>query len=237
MSIQRLLKAAYASPDAWTYMLDAYPSLAMDLAMVAADMAATWYEDAAPTSPYIARPTDAPPLGQLQANTRWSMLQTDAAVALSGSMTRVVFGAARDTTMENVAREGVTWARHASANACSFCRMLATRGAVYSSEQSASQVGGRGKVAAPAVPGVSRHGRRAGGIRLRGLQPLGDKFHDHCHCIAVPVRAGGTYTPPPYVEQWMSQYADATAAVSATGAVPTAKTVSRAWDALIAGTL
>lgn len=231
-----MLAAAGSSSDAWQYVLAAYPELAMSLASMAGDLAATWYEDILPASPYVAVPTAPPPLEQLQANARWGMTQTNVAVALTGSLTRVVFGAARDTTMQNVDREGAKWARHASANACSFCRMLATRGAVYSSEAAASTVGGRGKAAAPVVPGVPRRGRAAGGIRLRGTQALGDKYHDHCHCIAVPVRAGGTYTPPPYVEQWMDQYLDTAAAVSATGAVPNAKNVSRAWDALLAST-
>lgn len=208
----------------------------MSLTSMAGDLAATWYEDLVPSSPYVAVPAEAPPLEALRANARWGMVQTDTAVALAGSLTRVVLGGARNTTIENATREGVKWARHASANACSFCRMLVTRGAVYESEQSASRVGGRGKVAAPAVPGVARHGRPAGGIRVRGSQQLGDKFHDHCHCIAVAVRAGSTYTAPPYVEQWMSQYLDAAEAASKTGAVPTAKSVTRAWDALLAST-
>ncbi|MFV8169837.1 ADP-ribosyltransferase [Mycolicibacterium peregrinum] len=62
------------------------------------------------------------------------MLQSDPALALKGTATRSVFSGSRDTVITNANREGVRWARHASANACGFCRMLATRGAVYHSQ-------------------------------------------------------------------------------------------------------
>ncbi|MGC7358433.1 hypothetical protein RA989_21590, partial [Mycobacteroides abscessus subsp. massiliense] len=48
---------------------------------------------------------------------------------LTGSAARALFNASRDTVLANVAAEpGARWARHASANACSFCRLMATRG-------------------------------------------------------------------------------------------------------------
>src|SRR5690606_37029729 len=54
---------------------------------------------------------------------------------LTGPVQRYVNDAARDTLSENADREGMRWARHASANACAFCRMLATRLAVFTSEE------------------------------------------------------------------------------------------------------
>ena len=37
----------------------------------------------------------------------------------------------------------------------------------------------------------------------------GDQYHDDCGCVPVPVRAGDSYEPPDYVEDWDRQYMDA----------------------------
>lgn len=37
--------------------------------------------------------------------------------------------------------------------------------------------------------------------------------HDNCNCLAVPVREGTEWTPPPYVAQWEEQYNQARAEV------------------------
>lgn len=137
---------------------------------------------------------------------------------LTGPVQRYVNTSARDTLSGNADREGVVWARHASANACAFCRMLATRLAVYTSEDAAGQVVGRGQEMSLAdrrarAAGRSRRERgrfMAGGRRPRGTRALGEKYHDNCHCIPVPVRAGDVYEPPPYVAEWDQQYIDAT---------------------------
>ena len=90
---------------------------------------------------------------------------------------RAIFDGFRDTITANADREpGARWARHASANACGWCRMLATREAVYTSAHAAGD---------------------------------GNRYHDHCHCMAVVVRPGQTYTPPPYVAQWDDDYKEA----------------------------
>lgn len=137
---------------------------------------------------------------------------------LTGPVQRYVNDAARDTLSENADREGMRWARHASANACAFCRMLATRLAVFTSEEAAAQVVGRGQDMTLSERRARAAGRTrrdrgrfmAGGRRTRGTRALGEKYHDNCHCIPVPVRAGDVYEPPPYVAEWDQQYIDAT---------------------------
>jgi hypothetical protein len=101
----------------------------------------------------------------------------------------MVFDASRATVHTN---SDVTtkFARYASANACAFCQVMATRGPVYNSDRSATSVVGR-----------SGH--------ARGTQPLGGRYHDHCRCIAVPIPAGETYTPPDYVGDWETAYSAA----------------------------
>lgn len=138
---------------------------------------------------------------------------------LSGGLQRIVADADRDTVeLSGEMDPGeVRFARHASANACAFCALLATRGAVYHSEESALGVVGRGKdmslaerrARASGNP-LPRRGRRtAGGIKARGTRALGEKYHDHCHCIAVPVHEGDEYEPPEYVNEWEQAYIDA----------------------------
>lgn len=107
---------------------------------------------------------------------------------LAGATQRYVTTAARDTITENADREGVRWARHAQPTACAFCRLLATRGPDYLTEESAQFVGAD---------------------RTRGARSKGELYHDDCGCEPVPVRAGDSYEPPDYVEGWIAQYDDA----------------------------
>lgn len=60
---------------------------------------------------------------------------------MTGGLSRIVLGVGRATIEGAVAEDpaGPRWARHASANACAFCALVATRGAVYHSEKTAGQ--------------------------------------------------------------------------------------------------
>lgn len=205
-----LWRAADLSDDFAAWIIDAYPELAAQYATLAADLGAEWYEESAPHLAYKAKAAPLPPLEQFAASASWALNTGAGSTALDllgGSMQRSVLDGYRETIVLNADTEGATWARHASANACPFCRMLATRGDVYASKESATRVGGRGKAIAPTAPG--KMGRKAGGVRTRGKQSLGDRYHDNCHCIAVEVRPGDTYEPPPYVAKWADEYDEA----------------------------
>lgn len=232
-----------------TFVVEAFPQLIDPYAAAAAEFSATWYDDADPESSYVAQPGPLPIAEQLQSSTEWALNTTtsgaDALSLLAGTLQRAIFDAARNTTALNVASEpGARWARHASANACAFCRMLATRNAVYASKEAATRVVGRGKEMSLAdrrdrVAGRTRRSGAtqgqflAGGVKSRGSQALGDKYHDHCHCMAVEVRPGHSYEPAPYVEKWEKEYQDARAAATKGehGAVST-KNLLAAWRQL-----
>lgn len=114
---------------------------------------------------------------------------------LAGATQRYVTTAARDTVTDNATREGVVWIRHARPDACTFCRMLATRGpatnsTAYLTAESAKRV-------------VGRNGKP------RGKRKVGELYHDYCGCEPIPVRAGDSYEPPEYVTQWVDQYYEA----------------------------
>lgn len=74
--------------------------------------------------------------------------EPDSALALSrmsGGLSRIVQNVGRDTITDAVVSDpaGPTYARHASANACAFCAMLATRGPIYTSSSNAGTLGSK----------------------------------------------------------------------------------------------
>lgn len=182
------------------FITDAYPALAVPYLSAAADATAVWYDEQPvdlDARPFTAEPAALLPDEQLAASGRWAMLQANPAAALKGTATRSVLAAQRDTVIVNAGREGVRWARHASPTACGFCRMLATRSEEYLYKSSGvvfdKELGAyRTKV-------IGKRGR------TRGKRKLGDRYHDNCHCIAVPVR-DNNFQPAPHVAQWEADY-------------------------------
>lgn len=124
---------------------------------------------------------------------------------LSGGLQRIVANADRDTIAANVERDpaDATWARHASANACAFCAMLATRDAVYATKESATRVVGRGT---DRLYDGTKLDLRRKGVKARGTRELGDKYHDDCRCIAVPEWPDEPLERAPYVDDWAAAY-------------------------------
>lgn len=129
--------------EALAFITDAYPALIDPYLKASGELTAQWYSEqpAAPVRPGVGEfvPVPAPllPADRLAVSGRWAILQSQPSAALSNSATRAVFDQSRLTVISNVERERVKWARHASANACAFCRLLATRGAVYGSKSKA----------------------------------------------------------------------------------------------------
>ncbi|ALF01383.1 head maturation protease [Mycobacterium phage Enkosi] len=180
---------------------DVYPAMADPFLRASGELTAQWYSEQppanlpvlqvagakalAPAKAFVPEVAPLPARSQLAASGRWALLQRDPVNALRGSLTRSVFDQSRRTVLDNADREGVKWARYASANACGFCRMLATR---------ALTEGSRG------APGLYKTKAAAS----RNPHPL-IRGHDHCKCLAVPVRSGG-YSPPEYVHDWLADY-------------------------------
>jgi hypothetical protein len=179
------------TPNFPTLLKQALPEIVTPHAHVAAEITAQWYQEINPASAFEAVPVVDLAPERLDKSINWALYAPGDATPMdrmAGSSKRMVSDAARDTVTVNAAQEGVRWARYASANACAFCRLLATRtdNNLYQSQTSATTVVGR-----------------------RGTQKQGDKYHDHCRCIAVPVPDGQTYTPPDYTAQWQQDYLNA----------------------------
>lgn len=174
------------------------PDVTAAYANAAGGLAADWYEDLREESGapgrFRAEVAGPPSTERAEVLARWAVgplfgadPQPGVALSkLSGGLQRVVANGSRDTVVGNIRRDPgkARYVRHASASSCAFCRMLATRGAVYWSESSATK-----------------------------------DYHDHCHCMAVPVWPGTPYEEPPEVEQWRQEYEAAAAEGGGTKAI------------------
>jgi hypothetical protein len=173
-------------------------------AQAAATITAQWADEIGGTT--VHTPVGDLPAERLDKTARWALYaptkiaekvespSADTTLSrLAGSAKRMVFDASRDTVVQNAVHG--KFARYASANACAFCRLQATRGAVFNSARTATIV----------------VGKRSG---PRGSRAVGEKWHDHCRCIAVPVPPGETYEPPDYTKQWQADYEAARSDVS-----------------------
>ena len=180
--------------EAFAFITDAYPQLLDPFLRSSGELTVQWYSEQ-PAKPvprggelFVPEPVPLVSADRLAASARWALTLPDPVVALKGSATRAVFDQSRNTVIVNAGRERVRWARHAQPSACGFCKLLATRGAVYRSQ-------------------------------VKAL-----KSHDHCRCLASPIR-DGVYDPPAYVEKWSQEYT----AARESGAV-TPNEIARAMD-------
>lgn len=101
------------------------------------------------------------------------------------AFTRLALQGGRRTVVEAVQedRQARGWARETRGDCCYFCAMLASRGAVYKDEHTAG---------------------RTANAKFVGEGEF--KFHNNCHCTAVPVF--GTYEKTAEARAWTRQWHD-----------------------------
>lgn len=194
-------------------LIASLPTVLTPYGTAASDLAATWYEDLRAESvddgPFRAVSEFELDERRVRRMAGYAVSplfgQSDSTVLalLAGASQRLIAGAGRDTIDLNISSDRVLvgYARIPRAGACAFCGLLASRGAVYRSAESAGQVVGRGVDSSIALDESGR--RRAGyvggvgkGVRARGSQDLGRRYHDNCKCVAVPVFEGETFFEP-----------------------------------------
>lgn len=110
---------------------------------------------------------------------------------LSGAAQRYVSQGARDTIYEATRGAGTQYARVPRPDACAFCLMLGSRGAVYASEFTATRTTGRS---------TARSGR-----------PAGEKYHDNCRCDPMEIREDNAHELPEINTQLAQLWADSKA--------------------------
>lgn len=201
--IVRLWDAALrlADVDFFSYVSDAFPDIVIPYHQLAAEFAASAFEEDFPTLTATAVVADPPPVDALRKSAEWA-LGADGEKAIdrmSGTVQRHIYNGGRDTTALNAEAAGLRWVRVARPNACAFCRLLASRAAAdegYSSKSAA----------------VSVVGRRG---RTRGKRKLGQQYHDDCRCTAKAIPADRTaldylYEQEPEAafnaEQYLNEY-------------------------------
>lgn len=124
-------------------LLEIMPGLVRDYSATAGSLSADFYADSG-RSGFRAIAAEPPTVAQVQGSVGWATYplisgEGSALTRLAGVSRRLIFTTSRETTFANTRRDaGASWARYASANACPWCRMLATRGGVYSSERNAN---------------------------------------------------------------------------------------------------
>lgn len=124
-------------------------------------------------------------VGRLLA-TNPTQLQPLLFTSLQGEVSRQVLNGGRETIDTNVEadRTCIGWVRVTDGDPCAFCAMLASRGPVYKSRETAQ--GGRNteRITGPQLVNVP-YSERVGGYRA----------HNHCGCTAEPVYSTDTDWP------------------------------------------
>jgi hypothetical protein len=131
-------------------LLEFMPELVATYGQAAATVAASWYEDLRArdvAGRYAAKLADSAGLEQVQKSTRYQAgaLFTDnpgtMLAVLGDSVQRFVVNTSRDTIRGNAFRDKAkpTYARVPQGKTCAFCTLLASRGFVYATRESAGE--------------------------------------------------------------------------------------------------
>jgi hypothetical protein len=117
---------------------DVYPAAVEGFLDASSLISAEWYNSLS-DAPFTAEPAPVADAETLGYKVDWAATEPDPPQALKDATDRLVFTASRDTVVDNAEREGVRYARHASEDACPWCSILAMRGPVYHSADTATK--------------------------------------------------------------------------------------------------
>lgn len=169
----------------------AVAALVFQYGQVSATLAQRFYRlqrAGVPGAPFRPVPADPAALEQVRKSIEWATrglwsANPDLAAVKSltnGVAQKMVVDTGRNTLVDAIEKDTKCrgWARVARLDGCSFCAMLSIRGAVYKSERSAT------------------------------VTKAGKAYHDHCHCVPVPLFADH-YEPPAHVREWQRIYQEA----------------------------
>lgn len=142
--------------------------------------------------------------------------------ALAVQSDRAAKDAGRETVVESAEANGRRWRRVTDGNPCSFCAMLAGRGPVYRTEDSATRVAGRNNYGTAAYKagnvtygGKITRGKLKGQDRTRGSRGLGERYHDFCGCSVEEALVD--WEPTPQEREYVDLYERAAEACDAEG--------------------
>lgn len=219
----------------------ALPDLMDPFLGAASDMSAVLLDELYRITVNVPAEAYLPPAARIDRTARWAVtpmvdesLDSTVLSRVSGAAERMMYDAARLTVERgvtshflarknrkygNITRDEsgnqVRFQRFPAAGACDFCRMTASRGAVYLTAASAGGAVGRGSDRT----GLDADGNRlsggvGGGAKARGKQSLGSNYHDACRCLVQPVIPGtrvaafARETEEHYLEQYQRAFTD-----------------------------
>lgn len=143
-------------------LLQIVPALVAEYGDVAATVSAEWFEEVYGAKASLAKPISRAYVEKgvkYTAGHLWQDNPTATLAALDVKLDKWIKQSGRDTVRASAARHGFAWARVPTGpKTCSFCLVMASRGAVYDSKQSASQ------------------------------RADGDRYHGDCDCQAIAIR-------------------------------------------------
>lgn len=206
LALQRLLNPArlQATVPPW---IDAVTEVVARYSETSATLAADFYdgerEAAGVPGAFTVPLADPPPDEQVDSSLRWAtkdLWPRDEAVAtvaeqepldvrLQAAMTKadsvtqkLVADRGRETLRQAVKADpqAVAYARAAALGACSFCKLMSSRGSVYKTAESA--------------------GRDANDLFSGDASVV--KFHNDCHCTIIPVFRGQRFELSPHAAEW-----------------------------------
>ncbi|MFC9268918.1 hypothetical protein ACFTXJ_14245 [Streptomyces zhihengii] len=190
--------------------IDTVAAIVAQYAEVASSLAADFYDaqraDADASGMFTTSMADSPPGEQVEASLRWATkdvwqrdsevatpaqtlpldVRLDAAMAKTdGAVQKLVADPGRETVRAAVRqdREAVGYARAAALGGCSFCKLMASRGMVYKTAETAG---------------------RDANERFTGDGTA--KYHDSCSCVIVPVFRGQQFKLSPHAAEWDRLY-------------------------------
>jgi hypothetical protein len=187
-------------------LLLAVPEVLNPYCSAASLLATEWYEQlrdlANPSSSYTPRTGVVNVTGNTERLVRYAVAslfgQSDRPVfqLFAGGVQRLIANTGRRTIHSNMVADPapMRWARVARPGCCAFCGMLASRGAVYGSRESAS-----GVVTA--------------GVLVGGSEAFMSTFHNHCTCVPVPLHDTQQISLPGEMERFNDAYIEASRAV------------------------
>ncbi|MFI8191351.1 hypothetical protein ACIF8T_21450 [Streptomyces sp. NPDC085946] len=210
--LRRLIDPArlQATVPAW---IEAVAAIVARYSEVSATLAADFYDgerEAAEVPGVFTVPlADPPPEEQTSNSLRWATkdlwplaegeattaqlepLETKLEVAFGKAdmaTQKLVVDVGRETVRQAVRQDpqAVSYARVAALGACSFCKLMASRGAVYATAETA---------------GRDANDRFSGDASVV-------KFHNNCHCGILPVFRGQRFELSPHAAEWDRLYRD-----------------------------
>ncbi|MFJ3839466.1 hypothetical protein ACIPY6_28720 [Streptomyces sp. NPDC090054] len=195
---ERLQESVPVWMDAVRALIEQYGAAS---AVVSADSYGQQREAAQAAGRYEAEPASGPPAEQVEKSLRWAtkdLWDTEAEqepfeVRLAQAEQRaeavaqkLVADQGRATTRQAVDRDrgAIAYARAAALGGCAFCKLMASRGAVYKNARTAG---------------------RDANEKFTGSASV-VKFHDNCHCVIVPVFRGQQFELSAHALEWDRLY-------------------------------